>query len=193
MRTLLYLGLEKPELNDTEINLIHYPIIQIIPKPPHECFLSFSKLPQFTHFIFTSKTSVSIFFKYLAIFSYFLADLREKQFIAVGQATAKSIKTYGIEKVLIAQNETAEGIVDLLKTMDLKNCYIFWPHSALSRDVIHTFLSKKRLKFEACVLYDTAPFLPKPLPDLNEVDEIVFTSPSTVSAFLKNFSITSSR
>ena len=39
-----------------------------------------------------------------------------------------------------------------------------------------------------CPIYDTRTVQPKVVPDLTKVDEIVFTSPSTVKAFLDVFS-----
>jgi uroporphyrinogen-III synthase len=38
-----------------------------------------------------------------------------------------------------------------------------------------------------CDLYDTVPQKLEPIPDLNAIDEIVFTSPSTVRAFVEIF------
>lgn len=185
LKNVLYLGIEKPfKEYPKEINLIHYPIIKIIPRSKISYHDSFSHFLNFTHIIFTSKTAVHLFFEYLADYSFSQDDMRNKQYIVVGKATAHKLKEMGIDHGIVAQNETAEGVVDLLKTLPLKNCFIFWPHSSLSRNVLPQFFIEKSLRFESCILYDTVPHLIEPRPDLTLVDEIIFTSPSTVDAFL---------
>jgi uroporphyrinogen-III synthase len=186
MKTILYLGIEKPDFEEN-VRLIHFPIIKTIPRPENEYMKAFDQFLSYGHIIFTSKTSVDLFFKILKNFSFSKDEIQQKQYIVVGKATAQRLNTYGINQPLIAKNETAEGLIELLKTLSLKNCYIFWPHSALSRNILPDFFLENNLKFEDCIIYDTIPFLPKSLPDLAEIDEIVFTSPSTVDAFLKFF------
>ena len=61
------------------------------------------------------------------------------------------------------------------------------PRSSRSRPVIAQFFQEKEIRYQACDLYDTVTQALKPKPDLKLVDEIVFTSPSTVSAFLEIF------
>lgn len=167
--TALYLGLTPPQTIAKAI--IHYPIIRIIPAP--------AKLPDaiFTHLIFTSKTAVELFAEHFP-------HLKDLFGIAVGKATASRMKQHGICVECIASDETAEGIVCELKTLDLKNAHVLWPHAAGSRRVISDFLKESHIQFHECILYHTEAQVPFPLPDLNRVDEIVFTSPSTVSAFL---------
>ncbi len=42
--------------------------------------------------------------------------------------------------------------------------------------------------FQDCFIYDTIVQKNQPIPDLEDIDEIVFTSPSTIKAFLDIFS-----
>ena len=50
---------------------------------------------------------------------------------------------------------------------------------------MNDYFEKKGLRYRECLLYETLPAQLDKLPDLNKVDEIHFTSPSTVRAFLK--------
>jgi len=78
-------------------------------------------------------------------------------------------------------------MVSLIESLPLDNVYFFWPHSALSRPILSNFLKRKQLRFKECVLYDTM-MNPAVRPiNLEGVDEIHFTSPSTVEAFKKLF------
>jgi len=104
--------------------------------------------------------------------------------IALGNATAAALKERGIE-AKVAPHPTQEGVVELLETLKLS--YLFWPRSSLARPVIEEYVKKKGIPFCFVDLYETIPQRPEPLPDLNDFDEIVFTSPSTVDAFLQIF------
>ncbi len=150
---------------DPRPNTIHYPIIHTTPRQ--------IEIPPYTHLIFTSKTAV-----------YYFPQEPIGTIIAVGQATAAACNA-----THIAQNECAEGIIDILETLDLAEAHILWPHSALSRPLITDYLQKKGVRFDAPILYDTYPHRPYAPPPLDPFDEILFTSPSTVSAFKSLFGL----
>ncbi len=164
----LYLGTECPSAE-----YVHYPIIRIEPRPlpdnAHEIF------PTFTHIIFTSKNAVEIF---LAHFS----DLSSKILIAVGQATASRLPPSHI-----AQNESQEGIIELLQELDLANANMLLPRSSKARHLLDDFLQRCNVRYKVWDLYDPVPQIPFPLPPLDQFEEIIFTSPSTVKAFFKFF------
>lgn len=186
--TILYLGLDIPDyLKDQSV--IHYPIIKIVPVPSDspDIKTAFAELTQYTHIIFTSKNSVRIFVDYLLNFGWNLHHLDGKQIIAVGKVTAQCLEHAGIHVNLVSKLETAEGITHDLPQVLFGNSYVFWPHSKLSRSVIPDFLKDNQIKFRDCILYDTVSQKPLPVPDLDKIDEIIFTSPSTVDAFMKIF------
>lgn len=169
----LYLGLEPPK-EDPLKKSIHHPIIKIVPRDTQ-----IPNLSPFTHLIFTSKTAVDIFFSHTKPDKHTL--------IAVGQATANRIRSYNFTPHIIAQEETAEGVVEELKS--IKNGTFLWPHAALARPVISNYFIEHKIGFEEWILYDTYPNITHPLPNLQIIDEVIFTSPSTVEAFFSHFKI----
>lgn len=172
--TAVYLGLQPPK--DTAIKKFHHcPIIEIVPQ-----IRSTRPLPAFTHIIFTSKSAVKIF---LCYFNPKL--LMEKTVIAVGSQTASYLTECGVDVDHTPEKETSEGIVSLLERLNLSGATVFWPHSALSRTVITQFLIEKQVPFTEWIVYTTIPREPTPLPA--EFQELIFTSPSTVDAFLLFF------
>lgn len=178
MNTQLYLGTDPSHFKPTG-KLIHYPVIKIVPRPfDPEIQASFEDLSKYTHVVFTSKNAVNVFFNYLGNPQLILS----KQIIAIGSVTAFQLQTFQITPV-VCNDETQEGVIDLLQTMDLKNAYLFLPCSALSRPCLAQYLTEKQIAHCVCVLYDTISQAPEPLPDLTQVNEIIFTSPSTVRAF----------
>jgi len=50
------------------------------------------------------------------------------------------------------------------------------------------FFQKNHILFQDCFIYDIATQKKQPIPDLEDIDEIIFTSPSTIKAFLEIFS-----
>lgn len=168
---ILYLGLDAPP------NCFHYPVIKIMPKELSQQDLA--NLTSSTHVIFTSKTAVQILKKQAQ-------NLKDKTILAVGKKTAGLLQDFGFNP-LVASNECAEGIIDLLKEIPLTNPQFFWPHSNLSRDLISSFIKEKGYRFFEAIIYNTVPQTPLPIPNLNQFEEIIFTSPSTIDGFLAIF------
>ena len=186
---VLFLGLDLPEESQNDPHFIHYPLIRIEDYPSNSPAIqeSFKEMLYYTHILFTSKSAVHAFFRHFSQFGYKKQHLQGKEVISVGQQTAKVLRSYGIAQPLISSIETAEGMIELLNHLQLENAYMFWPHSAISRTVISQFLIQRKVRFKECVVYDTVINKPlKPI-DLNSIDEIYFTSPSTVDAFIAVF------
>lgn len=186
---ILYLGLELP-LAFAQKNAVHFPIIQIVPYTFDIPRIQqmFSYISEYTHIIFTSKTAVRLFFQALTFYKFNLEQLTQKIFIAVGKSTAQALQQHQIKADIVACNETAEGIIDELVHIDCTKAYFFWPHSEQSRPIITNFFKQRRIRHQECVLYKTVPITSvEDLPNLSQFDEIVFTSPSTINAFIAIF------
>jgi uroporphyrinogen-III synthase len=172
MRTL-YLGLELPS---NAPQLVHYPVIAIQPLTPK----NLETLLKCTHTIFTSKTAARLL-------STLCPESLANPVIAVGKATAKAAEVCGYTVPWVAQEETAEGVVALLDTIDLSQAHLFWPHSAKARPVIAHYLHNRSIPLTESVLYDITLIRPEPVPSLHDFHEVIFTSPSTVDGFLRIF------
>lgn len=168
-RRTLYLGLEVPEGIEGEI--VHYPVIRIEPLDLAPCLAKWEKA---THLIFTSKTAVRLLSEHVSF--------KNKQCLAVGKKSAAELP-----EAIVSPRETAEGMVELLETMDLEKALVLWPHSALSRPVIAPYLEKRGIEFYEFPIYTTVNQKPGPLPDLTKFDLVYFTSPSTVDGFERLF------
>lgn len=157
---ILYLGIDPSRWPE---KVFHYPVIRTEPleicEPPDWA--------EATHILFTSRSAVR-HWKYF--------DLT-KQTIALGSATALLL-----ERPLIAPTPTQEGVVELLRT--LSPGYLIWPRSTLSRDHIADYLISSNIRHRIIPLYRTVFQRPGPPPELDLFTEIIFTSPSTIDAFL---------
>lgn len=182
--TILYFGIDPShyQLQPNDL-LIHCPLIETIPRPLNDpliqkCLHNFTS---YTHILCTSRTTVAILHTFLSP-SQFI-EWRNKTTIAIGTGTASDLIKIGINSPIVCEDETAEGVISQLSSMQLKNSHIFWPHSSGARPLILNYLKKQTALFTTCELYDTHPKKIDTLPDLNIVNEVVFTSPSTVRAF----------
>ena len=115
--------------------------------------------------------------------------LSNKTVIAIGEVTAAHLSANGLPPQYTSALETQEGVLQLLKTLNLDNAYIFLPRSSLSRPVLANYFQECQIRYQACDLYDTISQVIQPKPNLDHVDEIVFTSPSTVKAFIEIFGV----
>jgi uroporphyrinogen-III synthase len=187
-KRILYLGLD-PSHYVANGEVIHWPIIQIVPRPLTEPSVhdSLSNFTHYSHLIVTSKSTVAILQDYLPRLGIDRQIWAAKATLAVGQVTAKHLQACGITPLKVAQEETAEGIIHELQQLPLQQAHVFWPHSSQARSIIKDFLMTQKIRHTTCILYDPKPCVPETIPCLDNVDEIVFTSPSTVEAFLAIF------
>lgn len=179
MPRTLYLGLKPPDNYEG----VHCPLISIHPRPLSELKTSFEKYPSYTHLIFTSQTGVDLFVK---AHQFFRLENLPKIIAAVGQSTGKALRKNGLQVDFIPPTETAEGLLPFFENLHSAH-YLFWPHSALSRPVLTDYWQRRGIRYQECILYDTLTNYEQKLPSLDGIDEIVFTSPSTVDAFYERY------
>lgn len=168
---ILYVGTD-PSRYRREV--VHCPLVETRPLPLPDSVLR--DLYAFTHIIFTSPNGVRILAGQLPI--------HHLQLFAIGRGTEEVIRQLGLVCSGVASDETQEGMIDLLKKRSLENSYLFYPRSASARAILATYLKEAQIKHQLCDLYETVFLKPNPAPYLDDFDEIVFTSPSTIHAFV---------
>lgn len=175
---ILYTGLDPTRWSHADA-LDHVSFIAVVPKPCEHVAPYFAALNTMTHILVTSRSTVPLLFAYAP-------QVIDKQFIAVGQATAAQLRLYGVSHIDVAEQECGEGVCQLLCAKRPHS--VFYPHAAQARRLIHTCLMREEISHIAFALYDTLPCVPNPLPDLQIYREVVLTSPSTVRAFFSCYS-----
>jgi uroporphyrinogen-III synthase len=184
VKRILYLGLD-PKRYKTDGSITHLPVIQTFPLPFGDEIQSIFKiLHKHTHVLFTSRTAIPIYCEYAHRAKISFSTLKEKIYLCIGQATAQRLREAHLKPHFTAAHETGEGVIELLDSVDLDQCYLFFPHSAQSRPLILDYLVKKKVVCNAVVVYETKSIEIK-LPDLKNFDQIVFTSPTTVHSFFR--------
>ncbi len=166
MQTALYTGLD-PARWASDKKIVHLPLIQIKPRP-------IPKLSSYSHILFTSRSAVQIF----------CAQHKPTgTIIVVGEATAEALQIFGLEASHVAPIACGEGVVELLKNLTIEK--LLYPHAAKTRSLIKTYLESLEIQHQTFILYDTVTHPYQTLPKLSQFDEIIFTSPTTVEAFIE--------
>lgn len=180
MPKILYLGTD-PSHCSLEGEIVHYPVIEVVPVGWDDVCVRAARdqFEYFTHVIFTSKNGVRFF---LSLFKG--CSLEGKRIISVGPVTTEAL---GREGVITAERTCQEGVIEVLKGEDLLEAYVLMPTSKRARPLLKEFLQERGVSFHLCPLYEPIPSLREPIPSLNAFDVVVFTSPSTVAAFMSSF------
>jgi uroporphyrinogen III methyltransferase/synthase len=182
-RTILFLGTH-PEKYRSLGKIIHFPTIKIIPvrfsKTAREYFLN--QLQASDLILVTSEYAVAALFNLFKIY-----DLKEKAFAAIGSHTAQALLDHDLHPRLIASDETSEGLFKELKSkFHLDGASIVFPRSALPNPFLKRALTKAGVRVKEVAVYKNIKPARRPLPK-ERIDAAVFTSPSTVVNFLKDY------
>ncbi len=184
MKRILYLGTDSGFVVEG-CEVIHYPVIRLVPRIfSEEERIRYSEvLRSCSHCFFTSKNAVSIFF---STFPEAWEQLKKKS-ISIGPVTTKALQEKGISPLWEAVDFSQEGLIEEMQKHSWEGAYIFYPRSSLARPLLLNYLQNNKIACEVLDLYDTLPQMLTPVPCLEEIDEILFTSPSTIKAFFAIF------
>ena len=185
-KSVLYLGFDAKHYK-TEKPVIHMPLVEIDQRPIDSIEIKriFSEILNYTHMIFASKNSVKIFFNYLEQYGYSRSVLTNVYIIAIGQITAFYLREAGITPTYIASDETQEGVIRTLSHLDLEYASILLPRSSSARPLLAHYLVEHGIRHQICTLYDMCKRRPYEVSDLNEIDEVIFTTPIAVDVFFE--------
>lgn len=166
------------------------PMIAVQPLPmADEHLATLGKLEQFAWLIFTSASAVETFSLWLE-----KAGIKELpaalRVIAVGEKTAAAVRACGWRVEILAEQASAEGVVEALLQQRIgRDTKILFPRALEGRELIPQELEKVGAKVVVLPVYQTAPAVPKNLAELRrrlreeKIDAITFTSPSAVQQF----------
>ncbi len=187
-KNILYTG-TNPQKYQSLGNLIDFPMIKI--KGLNLSTKIKSKLIKDTEtadmVLITSRFGVHYYFNILKEKKFDIDRLKNKKFIVIGKDTAQALREAGVEPSLISQGEYSKSLAEeLKKNLSLKGKKIIFPRSSLSNPYLKKNLQKNGAKITEYKIYDNVMPPKKPLPK-EGIQEVIFTSPSTVKNFLKSY------
>jgi uroporphyrinogen III methyltransferase / synthase len=165
--------------------IIHVPMIEIKPARSFRALdAAILRIDEYDGFLFTSRHAVLYFLDRLKMKMNSVEALRSKMIVAIGKTTAEVLKSFGLDATWLPEEETAESMAKLLRNFPVKGKRFLIPRSDLARDLLVDALRKRGAFVEPVTVYrNICPKIKKQ--DLGRIDEVVFTSPSTVKNFLK--------
>ncbi|MFH1800771.1 MAG: hydroxymethylbilane synthase [Candidatus Omnitrophota bacterium] len=165
--------------------IIHVPMIEIKPARSFKALdAAILRIDEYDGFLFTSRHAVLYFLDRLKMKMKSVEALRSKMIVAIGKTTAQALESFGLNATWLPEEETAESMVKFLGNLPVKGKRFLIPRSDLARDLLVDELRKRGALVEPVTAYrNICPEIKKQ--DLGRIDEIVFTSPSTVKNFLK--------
>ncbi|MEI7590559.1 MAG: uroporphyrinogen-III C-methyltransferase, partial [Deltaproteobacteria bacterium] len=178
-------------LQEHGANVIHFPVIDIEP------IEDFSKLDEaiariedYAWIIFTSANGVRYFFQRLWHLGKDARACHSAKICAIGPATALEIERFGIKVDLVPKSYISEGIIEAFVDEDMRGKKVLLPRAEIARDVITEALTARGATVDVIAIYRAVKSRRSRAElqahfDNDAVDVITFTSPSTVTNFLK--------
>ncbi|OGX25815.1 MAG: hypothetical protein A3D10_08790 [Omnitrophica WOR_2 bacterium RIFCSPHIGHO2_02_FULL_48_11] len=186
--TILYAGTH-PERYKSLGRIIPFPMIQIseVELKSEEIKIFKVNLLQYDWIILTSRFAVQYFFAQLKKLHYPIDRLKKVDFAVIGKETAEALSFYDITPKVTAAVETSEGLLQILKDeYKLKGKKFLFPRSSLSNPFLKKELTKLGAKIKEVTIYQNTKPDWRELPKDN-IDKVLFTSPSTVQNFLEDY------
>jgi uroporphyrinogen III methyltransferase/synthase len=169
--------------------LIHLPMIKIEKsKLLRETVAQYQNgIENYDLIIFTSRFAVKYFLEALTEHKIDLSKINNRKVISIGEETTETLSRYAITPALTAPTESSEGLFQ-----KLKNCYtlagkrILFPRSSLPNPFLTDELQKAGAVVDVLAVYTNVKPEHQKLPT-ERIDQIIFTSPSTVQNFLNEY------
>lgn len=144
------------------------------------------KLSDYDHIIFSSVNGVNIFFDYIIENKIDLRAIKAK-FSVVGKATRKALENRGIQAFVMGREFVGEGLFKALEPHLRSEEKVLIPCSSASREYLKNEIEKLGLIVDRIHTYNIVCGEVKNERAFEEVDFILFTSPSTVNNMISLF------
>jgi len=142
------------------------------------------KLTSYDYLALTSVNGVNIFFDYLKDIGFDVRKLKAK-IAAIGPATASALRDRGVVADILADHFVAEALFEKMKSSVKVGDKILVPRSKDARPYLVEALKGLKCNVDEVFTYETLCGKLRADNEIDDVDLIVFTSPSTVKNMIK--------
>lgn len=143
-------------------------------------------IPNNDWLVLTSVNSAKFLFERLFSQGKDVRVLGSVKIAAIGKSTARRLKEYGLQADLIPDTESSGGLLEAFKALDVTGERMLLPRAEIATDELPDGLEAMGALVEKLVVYKTIDIEPDDV-DFDYIDHILFTSGSTVRAFIKYF------
>lgn len=167
--------------------LVHRQIIRCVESDDSEqtnrCL---SNAGSYNWIVFTSGNGIKYFFKKLHAQGFDARIFSTTKFAVIGQASGERLMEFGIKADLCAAVESSAGLLEAFADMDVSGRSILLPQAEVCSEELPNGLSARGAKIDKCAVYKTIDQEIDDV-DLDYIDQVLFTSGSTVRAFVNKF------
>ena len=168
-------------------NIVHRQIIDCVAIDDYTKADSvFRNISNFDWIVFTSVNGAKFLFERLYAMDKDARSLSNAKIAAIGQTTAQRLKEFGITTDMVPENESSAGLLENFSKLDMKNKKVLLPQSEIASKELPDGLGDMQAIIEKVPVYKTVDLEPGSI-DFDYIDQILFTSGSTVRAFVKYF------
>jgi uroporphyrinogen III methyltransferase/synthase len=167
--------------------IVHRPLIKSVPLDDYkQADKVLKQLNSFDWIVFTSTNGVEFFFQRLNALGLDTRSIGTVKVAAIGQTTAEKLKTFGVLVDMQPKLESSIGLLEEFKKVSVKGKPILLVRPKVGSSVLLDGLADAEAAIEALVVYRNIEIEPEET-DFDFIDQILFTSGSTVRAFLKRY------
>jgi len=168
-------------------NIVHRQIIDCVGIDDYTKADSvFKNISNFDWIVFTSVNGAKYLFERLYAMGKDSRSLSNAKIAAIGKTTAQRLKEFGITADMVPGNESSAGLLENFSKLDMKNKKVLLPQSEIASKELPDGLCNMQAIIEKVPVYKTIDLEPGSI-DFDYIDQILFTSGSTVRAFVKHF------
>jgi len=169
--------------------IVHRQIVKCVGLQDYTQFNEIIKQSQkYEWLIFTSAHSVRFFFERLRQAGLDARSLASVKIAAIGKTTAGELSRFGFLADLVPDNESSAGLLEKFASLDVKNKRMLLPRAKVASHVLPEGLASLGAAVKEVAAYMTVEIEPADV-DFEYIDQILFTSGSTVRAFVKKFGL----
>ncbi len=168
-------------------NIVHKRIIDCLPIDDYcDVDAVAAKIDTFDWIVFTSVNGAKYLFDRLYLIGKDARALYNTKIAAIGKTTAARLKGFGITADMVPENESSTGLLEEFGKFDMKNKKVLLPQSEIASKELPDGLKAMQAEIEKVPVYKTVEIDPGEI-DFDYIDQILFTSGSTIRAFVKYF------
>jgi len=183
---ILHLG-NHPDRYSHLGTIVHRQIIQCVEAEDNEHMNTFLQAAgEYDWIVFTSGNGITFFFKKLFEKGMDVRIFLNTKFAVIGQASAQRLAEFGIRADLCAVAESSKGLLEAFSKIQITGRSILLPQAEVSSEELPKGLSGRGASVDKLVVYKTIETEIEDV-DLEYIDHVLFTSGSTVRAFVKKF------
>lgn len=167
--------------------IIHRPLIQSVSLDDYtEADRAFADIRTFQWIVFTSTNGVKFFFERLEANRLDTRALHGISIAAIGKTTAEALLRLGIRADMIPSLESSVGLLEEFGKLDMNGSRVLLVRPRVGASELKDGLLAAGADVESVVVYRNVQIEPEDV-DFEFVDQILFTSGSTVRAFIKHY------